>query len=47
MKNGIKTLAMWLIIGIIFIVLVSAILDNTESKMAYSELVSAMEAGTG
>ena len=46
MKNGIKTLAMWLIIGIIFIVLVSAILDNSETKMNYSELISAMEAGT-
>ena len=46
MKNSIKTLAMWLIIGIIFIVLVSAILDNAETKMNYSELISAMEAGT-
>ncbi len=46
MKNGIKTLAMWLIIGIIFIVLVSAILDNSETKMDYSELISAMESGT-
>ena len=45
MKNGIKTLAMWLIIGVIFIVLVSAVLDNSESKMTYSELISAMEAG--
>ncbi len=46
MKNGIKTLAMWLIIGVIFVVLVSAILDNSETKMTYSELVSAMEQGT-
>ena len=45
MKNGIKTLAMWLIIGVIFVVLVSAVLDNSESKMIYSELISAMEAG--
>ena len=45
MKNGIKTLAMWLIIGVIFVVLVSAVLDNSESKMTYSELISAMEAG--
>ena len=46
MKNGIKTLAMWLIIGVIFIVLISAILDNAETKMDYSELISAMESGT-
>ena len=46
MKNGIKTLAMWLIIGVIFIVLVSAILDNSESKMKYSELISAIESGS-
>ena len=45
MKNGIKTLDMWLIIGVIFVVLVSAVLDNSESKMTYSELISAMEAG--
>ena len=45
MKNGIKILAMWLIIGVIFVVLVSAVLDNSESKMTYSELISAMEAG--
>ena len=42
LKNGIKTLAMWLIIGVIFVVLVSAVLDNSESKMTYSELISAM-----
>jgi cell division protease FtsH len=36
---------MWLIIGVIFVVLVSAVLDNSESKMTYSELISAMEAG--
>ena len=45
MKNGIKTLAMWLIIGIILIVLISSILNNTDNKLAYSELVSKIEAG--
>ena len=45
MKNGIKTLAMWLIIFIIFIVLVSSILDNSSNKLAYSELVASIEAG--
>ena len=45
MKNGIKTLAMWLIIGIILIVLISSILNNTDNKLAYSELISKIEAG--
>ena len=45
MKNGIKTLAMWLIIGIILIVLISSILSNTDNKLAYSELISRIEAG--
>ncbi len=45
MKNGIKTLAMWLIIGIILIVLISSILNNTDNKLAYSDLVSKIEAG--
>ena len=45
MKNGIKTLAMWLIIGIIFIVLLTSILDNSSSKLAYSELIAKIEAG--
>lgn len=44
MKNGLKTLAMWLIIGIIFIVLLTSILDNPNTKMNYSELVSKIEA---
>ena len=39
MKNGIKSLATWLIIGIILIVVISSIIDNTNSKMTYSELV--------
>ncbi len=43
MKNGLKTLAMWLIIGVIFIVLLTSILDNQDSKMTYSELVAKME----
>ena len=40
MKNGIKTLAMWLIIGVIFIVVLSSILENSNSKLKYSELVA-------
>jgi len=45
LKNGIKSLAMWLIIFIIFIVLISSIIDNTENRLAYSELLSKVEAG--
>jgi len=43
MKNGLKTLAMWLILGIIFIVLISSIMDNSQNKMKYSELMIAVE----
>ncbi len=43
MKSSLKTLAMWLIIGIIFIVLLTSILDNTNNKMPYSELISKIE----
>ena len=43
MKNGIKSLATWLIIGIILIVVISSIIDNTNSKMKYSELIENIE----
>ena len=43
MKNGIKSLATWLIIGIILIVVVSSIIDNQNSKMTYSELIENIE----
>ena len=45
MKNGIKTLAMWLIIGVIFIVVLSSIVENSNSKLKYSELISDINAG--
>ncbi len=45
LKNGIKTLAVWLIIGVILIVGVTAIYDNSDRKFSYSELVSKIEAG--
>jgi len=44
-KNGIKSLAMWLIIGIIFVVLISTILENSNLKMTYSELLTAIDSG--
>ena len=43
MKKGIKTLAMWLIIGVITIVLVSSVMENSSSKMTYSELITSIE----
>ena len=45
MKNSIKTLAVWLIIGIIMIVGITAIYDNADRKFTYSELVSKIQAG--
>ena len=45
MKNGLKTLATWLILGIIVIVLVTSIIDNSDSKMNYSDLITKIEAG--
>ncbi len=45
MKNGIKTLAIWLIIGVILIVGVTAVYDNEDRKFTYSELVSKINAG--
>ena len=45
LKKGIKTLAVWLIIGVILIVGVTAIYDNSDRKFTYSELVSKINAG--
>ena len=45
MKNGIKTLAMWLIIGVIFIVVLSSIVENSDSKLKYSELLTNINEG--
>jgi len=45
LKNGLKTLAMWSILIIIFVVILTSILDNAESKLAYSELISKIETG--
>ncbi len=45
MKKGIKTLATWLIIGVIFIVILSALMENSSSKMKYSELLTEISEG--
>ena len=42
-KNGIKSLAVWLIIGVILIVVISSIMENSASKMTYSELVTSID----
>ena len=44
MKNSIKTLAVWLIIGVIMIVGITAIYDNADRKFTYSELVTKIQA---
>ena len=45
MKNGIKTLATWLIIGVIFIVILSSIMTNSNTKLKYSELITKINEG--
>ena len=45
MKNGIKTLAIWLVIGIIIIFVLPAILNSANNTLTYSELLSKIEAG--
>ena len=45
MKSGLKTLAIWLIIGIITIVLITSIVENSDTKLAYSELITKIQAG--
>ena len=45
MKNGIKTLAMWLIIGVIFITILSSILTNSNTKLKYSDLITKINEG--
>ena len=34
---------MWLIIGIIFVVLLTSVLDNADTKMTYAELINKIE----
>ena len=46
MKSGIKTLAIWLVIGVIVIFVLPAILNNASNKLTYSELLSMVESGS-
>ena len=43
MKNGIKSLAVWLIIGVILIVGINAIYDNNDRKFSYSQLMDKVQ----
>ena len=45
MKNGIKSLAIWLIIGVILIVVITSVMENANNKMTYSELIANIEEG--
>ena len=45
MKNSIKTLAVWLIIGIILLFVIPAILNGGNTELTYSELLTKIEAG--
>ena len=45
MKNGLKTFAMWLVILIIFMVLIVSIVDNSETKISYSDLLMKIDSG--
>ena len=45
MKNGIKTLAMWLIIAVIFLEVLSSIVENSTSKLKYSDLIADINSG--
>ena len=45
MKSSLKTLVMWLVVGIICIVLVTSIIDGADNKMTYSELITSIENG--
>ena len=45
MKGRLKTLAIWLIIAVIFIVLLTSVIDNANTKMSYSDLLNKMELG--
>ena len=45
LKNSLKTLAMWLIIGVIILVLLTSIMNNSSTKMKYSDLITKIESG--
>ena len=44
-RSGIKTLAMWLIGIVLFVVLLNANFNSNETEMSYSELINSIKAG--
>jgi len=45
LKNGIKSLAVWLIIGVILVVGINAIYDNNDRKFSYTQLIEKVNNG--
>ena len=45
LKNGIKTLAVWIIAGMLFVVLLNSAFNNANYKMSYSELLNKVSTG--
>ena len=44
-KNGLKTLAVWLIIGAILVFVIPAVLDGGRNRMTYTDLIKEIESG--
>ena len=45
MKSGFKTLATWLIIGLVILCALSGLLGMSDNKITYSELVTKISSG--
>ena len=45
MKNGLKTLTIWLIIGVVLLFLIPSILDSSSNELTYSELIEKVNSG--
>ena len=43
LKNGIKTFTVWIIIGVILIFVIPTVLNNTNKKLTYSELIQKIQ----
>jgi len=43
LKKSLGTIATWLILGTIFVMIIATLMDNPETKMTYSELMVAIE----
>ena len=46
LKNGIKTLAIWIIVAVVVFVGITAIYDNADRRLSYSELIKKIDEGT-